>query len=359
MSQTVVIGGSSYVIPDVGERSWGQNVTDLLAGIASRLSSAGVGGVDLQAISSSPVSVVSGKTYLVDTTSNRTLTLPAATSNAFFSVRDVTGRAWINPITIQRAGSESIDGVAANKTLTIPKGSWLFVCDGTNWFSIRDDDQYTVGLLSGWKPVHGVTPTVNTSGQDAIIQFAGVDVTSQIQIGSRIKFVQSGSTKYGFVKFTSFSTNTLVYVVTPTVGTVGAGAIDAGSVYVSGDDNPIGFPSKFDWVPGVSGVSSTTLASMEFWISGRMIMMAFDVAGTSNSVAFSVTSCPVLFPATANVWSGAAAVARDNSVYITGGNFAANPSTRNILLNRDGAATNWTTSGTKSMKGMLIAPFSG
>ncbi len=133
MSKTVVIGGSSYVLPDVGERSWGQNVTDALLGISATLASAGVGGVSLQNVISSPITVVSGKTYLVDASSSRILNIPAASINAFFSVVITTGA---NSVTLHRFGSELIDGVAADKVLATHEGFWVFACDGTNWFRI-------------------------------------------------------------------------------------------------------------------------------------------------------------------------------------------------------------------------------
>jgi hypothetical protein len=74
--------------------------------------------------------------YLVSTAATRTITLPAAKANFCFWVKDSTNQAATNNITIARASSESIDGVAANKTLSTNGGSWLVVCDGTNWFTL-------------------------------------------------------------------------------------------------------------------------------------------------------------------------------------------------------------------------------
>lgn len=72
--------------------------------------------------------------YLLDTSSARTITLPAASANFQFIIKDKTGNANANNITIARAASESIEGIAANKTLQTNWGYWWFVCDGTNWF---------------------------------------------------------------------------------------------------------------------------------------------------------------------------------------------------------------------------------
>lgn len=137
MSQTVIVGGSNYTVPDVGERSWGQNVTDLMIAMATAITGGGgSGGISTQAISTTPVNVVSGKTYLVDTSAPRTFNLPTPAANAYFAIRDVTGGAATNNVTVHRFAAESIDGVAADRVLNIARGYWIFVCDGTNWFSL-------------------------------------------------------------------------------------------------------------------------------------------------------------------------------------------------------------------------------
>lgn len=88
-------------------------------------------------VSASPQAILSGKTYLLDTSSVAiTLTLPAAAANAWFMVKDKTGNSTTNNITLSRVGSESIDGVAANATLAAPFGGWGFFSDGTNWYSM-------------------------------------------------------------------------------------------------------------------------------------------------------------------------------------------------------------------------------
>lgn len=62
------------------------------------------------------------------------ITLPAAVNGYRFTVKDVSGYASTYNITIARAGSESIEGLAANYACKAPYGSWQFVCDGTNWW---------------------------------------------------------------------------------------------------------------------------------------------------------------------------------------------------------------------------------
>lgn len=94
-------------------------------------------------------------TYLlVNTAASRNITLPAAsavTAGRYYVVKDVAGFSDANPITIIRAGSDSIDGVSGNKTLSTPKGSWFIVSNGSNaWhlFSSITDSFTTLGVVT-------------------------------------------------------------------------------------------------------------------------------------------------------------------------------------------------------------------
>jgi len=71
---------------------------------------------------------------LVSTAAARTITLPAPSGRRCFYIKDSTGQAGTNNITVARNASETIDGTAASKILGTDWGSWLFVSDGTNWF---------------------------------------------------------------------------------------------------------------------------------------------------------------------------------------------------------------------------------
>lgn len=134
MSTAVVVGGLTYNVPAVGESNWGQNVSDLLIAVAANIS--GSAFFTVVAVSSSPITVVSGRTYLVDTGAGRQLNLPTPAANAYLIVRDTTGQASSNNITIHRAAGEKIDGVAADKTLSTDNGQWWIVSDGTDWFTL-------------------------------------------------------------------------------------------------------------------------------------------------------------------------------------------------------------------------------
>lgn len=64
------------------------------------------------------------------------ITLPAAVNGYRFIVKDVSGYAATYNITIARAASESIEGLAVSYACKADYGSWQFVCDGTNWWLV-------------------------------------------------------------------------------------------------------------------------------------------------------------------------------------------------------------------------------
>lgn len=134
MSRAVTIGGLQYNIPDVGESNWGQNVSDALVAIAANISGAAF--FTVVDVTSSPITVVSGRTYLVDTSAARQLNLPAPTIGAYLLVRDKTGSAQTYNITLHRNGGEKIDGATADKTLAVNNGQWWLFSDGTDWYTL-------------------------------------------------------------------------------------------------------------------------------------------------------------------------------------------------------------------------------
>lgn len=78
----------------------------------------------------------SNKVYLVDCSSARSFQLPTPASGLQFIFKDSTGQAATNNITLLRASSEQIEGIAASKVLQTNWGSWRVISDGTNWFII-------------------------------------------------------------------------------------------------------------------------------------------------------------------------------------------------------------------------------
>lgn len=107
---------------------------------AGKAAGAGLGGgwlpvaANFDTVNSSPWVVTPAAIFLmVNTAAARTINLPAATTRRVLIVKDVSGLAGTNNITLSRPGAETIDGTAANKVLQTNYGSWIVVCDGTNY----------------------------------------------------------------------------------------------------------------------------------------------------------------------------------------------------------------------------------
>lgn len=83
---------------------------------------------------SSDITLAVETTYLLDTSANRTLTLPAPVNNAYIIVKDATGDSNENVITIS-AGAALIDG-QATYVISSAYENVKLVSDGTNWFLI-------------------------------------------------------------------------------------------------------------------------------------------------------------------------------------------------------------------------------
>lgn len=83
---------------------------------------------------SSNVTLTDQRLHLVSTAAPRTLTLPAASATVFLVVKDSTGQAQPNPITVNPA-SGTIDG-ASSFIIDANYQSVTFVSDGTNYFVI-------------------------------------------------------------------------------------------------------------------------------------------------------------------------------------------------------------------------------
>lgn len=137
MSNTVVVTGSNYTVPDPHEKSWGQNVTDLLIALAAAVPG-NQGFLSVVSVASTPYAAVSGKTLLVSTSVARTINLPAPAISAYLIVKDVSGLCETNNITLHRNGSELIDGVAADKVMTINNEMLFLASDGTNWYVLLE-----------------------------------------------------------------------------------------------------------------------------------------------------------------------------------------------------------------------------
>jgi hypothetical protein len=89
-------------------------------------------------VSSTPFSVTGSHfLLLVNTTTSKELDLPNPASGKWmFRIKDISGLAQTNPITLKRFASENIEGLAADKLLQSNFGSWEVVSDLVNWWVI-------------------------------------------------------------------------------------------------------------------------------------------------------------------------------------------------------------------------------
>lgn len=137
MSQTVVLAGVNYTVPDPGDQpNWGTGLTPYLVAIAAVVASS-PSFMQYVSVAATPTSMLSGKTYLVDTASIAIqVNVPSVAQNAWFVVKDSGFNAYTNNITVHRAGSEKIDGVTSDFVISNSGAAWMFMCNGTDWFSI-------------------------------------------------------------------------------------------------------------------------------------------------------------------------------------------------------------------------------
>jgi len=136
MGTAVTVSGNNYTVPAYNDAGWAQgtgNLSQLLIALAA-VTATTPAFMQTVAVTASPQTVTTGKTYLTTTTSAITFNLPTPAANTWFMIKDITGLAGSNNMTLHRSGSELIDGAASDATLSIPFGLTIVACDGTNWF---------------------------------------------------------------------------------------------------------------------------------------------------------------------------------------------------------------------------------
>lgn len=142
-------------------------------------------------------------------------------------------------------------------------------------------DLPNMSQLGGWIPSADTwTFVANVGGVQFTI--SGVDRTGQLLKGTKIKWSESGTVKYGVVQSSSFSTDTTVNLI-PTTDYVMTTTPDSNSAYYA-YTHPAGFPTAFTWVPRVSIAScTTTLSSASISAAGAItgVSVGMFVYGTN------------------------------------------------------------------------------
>ena len=199
----------------------------------------------------------------------------------------------------------------------------------------------TPSAVGGWTAT-GDTWTYASASSFTI---SGVDRTSIFTPGTRIKATNNSTTFYGTVINSTFSTNTTVTLFPNGDYSLANSSITA--PFYSYQLSPAGYPGEFSYTPTLTGFSSIDYAIAQFYVTGNMVTVQYEVQGTSNANNF-IVSTPVV--GNFNIVNGVITSARirDN------GNLQSNPAevtydATNMRLFKDYTETNnWTTSGTKS-----------
>lgn len=126
------VGGSLYYINAAGV------AVQITSGNAVNASVSSSWGVKVP--TSYPYTVVSGdfqKMLAIDTTSARTINLPAATTTMYVHIKDISGLAATNNITITPNGSDSIEGAVSSYAVDANYASVNLISDSISaWYVV-------------------------------------------------------------------------------------------------------------------------------------------------------------------------------------------------------------------------------
>jgi len=153
----------------------------------------------------------------------RTITLPAPTNGRVLKIKDSTGNANTNNITINPNASELIDGTSS-KVINFAFGSASLVSDGTNWF-LDHDDATTVGGVSSIGTIDSQTASANglvITGSSLVAQSASVTVPGLVN--NTTQSFSGAKTFTGAISASNLSgTNTGDQTITLTSDVTGSG----------------------------------------------------------------------------------------------------------------------------------------
>lgn len=217
---------------------------------------------------------------------------------------------------------------------------------------IDDNGKLSGDGLDGWIYDTDTWSYVSTTS----FKVSGKDVRYKFPKGTKIKLVQSGSTKYFYVVATDYSADTTI-------------TITGGSDYALANENisgqaysyaaaPQDFPQWFNFTPTTyTGWSALPTGIYIFKIIGRLCIYPVDIsAGTSNGTSAEL-SIPV--PAgSAMTKGGANGYAVDNGTTLTGASrWRITGADNKVQFHTNMATGTWTNSGTKRVGALIIYEF--
>lgn len=188
----------------------------------------------------------------------------ANNTNGVVKITSVAGTAAGSPVDPSNATIQSAVG-SGNPWIKLAR---VRVAAGATSISnsVIDDLRLmaTAQPQGGW--LHDATYTW-VYGSATTFTIAGVDLTAQFPVGTKLRIYQSGSVKYFYVVSSAFSTNTTVTVSGGGTYTVANVPIDRPAY--SYDNTPSGYPSSLLNIP--NNYSTTEQDTGTRWIDGKTI----------------------------------------------------------------------------------------
>lgn len=217
---------------------------------------------------------------------------------------------------------------------------------------INDSGQLSGNGLDGW--IYDTDTWTYVSATS--FKIAGKNVSYRFPNGTKIKLVQSGTTKYFYVTAATFSTDTTVTITGGSDYSLASGTI-SGQAY-SYAVAPQGFPQWFFYTPTTyTGWSALPSGTYIFKIIGRLCIYPVDMsAGTSNG-----TSAELSIPVVASsgmTKGGVNGYAVDNGTTLTGASrWRITGADNKVQFYTNMATGAWTNSGTKRVGALIIYEF--
>lgn len=163
------------------------------------------------ATSVSPAATDHNKIYLCNVSGGAiTFNLPAPADGLMFHLKDITGDAPTNNITIVRNGSEKIDNATASFVIDQAYAAITIYSDGTDWFIIGKSLGYLAGTATAALTTGGGSATLNSSVRTITWQRHGKIVF----LAGRLD-VTSISAPSGFLRITGLPYNSAVDMTVP------------------------------------------------------------------------------------------------------------------------------------------------
>lgn len=173
--------------------------------------------------------------------------------------------------------------------------------------------------------------------------------------GTKVKWAESGTVKYGVIASSAFTSLTTVTLV-PTSDYVMAATPDASTPSYS-YGTPQGFPSSFTYAPTYTGFSAVPTTNLSWWAINNGLCtfsFAYLTPGTSNATSLTV-SLPIAVGSVSNndvltvgngVDSGTAVAA---SIQLLAGGTT-------LTAGKIAATATWTATGSKNVVGQVVYP---